>query len=248
MRNVERRRRWIVPALAIMTLLIVMCWLYVHPGARGPERTVGVIDRGNTTEVASHSRVGPRVGAQPVEPGVKAPGRSAIALPAAMQKALDEHPQLAQYYRLQQKVLPTAEERKTLRGMLADSNLIEMVKEELLVPESTYTKEAEAKRMVAVEFLTDAVAWADNPATGAVMEAIEAVVFADNISADASEDLARSLAGDKMELYTQMLHRSPDRAAMLADNARGKAVEPFLTYSKNWYDQQMRAMKADEIR
>ena len=101
--------------------------------------------------------------------------------------------------------------------------------------------------MVAVEFLGDAVNWADNPARGAVMEAIESVMFADNISASAADDLARSLAGDKVELYTQMLHRSPDRAAVVAEHAQGKPAEALLAYAKDSYDREMAARKADEI-
>jgi len=126
--------------------------------------------------------------------------------------------------------------------------LIQKIKKDLLATdENTYSKEAEAKRMVAVEFLTDAVAWDDNPAMGAVMGAIEEVVFAENISSATPEDLVQSLAGDKMELYTQMLHSSPDRAAIVAGHAQGKDVEALLTYSKDWYEREMRAMKADEI-
>jgi hypothetical protein len=80
-----------------------------------------------------------------------------------------------------------------------------------------------------------------------VTEAIEGVVFAENISSEASEALAQSLAGDKVELYTQLLHRSPERAAVIADLAKGKSVEQLLAYAKDSYNREMDAMKADEI-
>ena len=241
----NRRQRWAL--LAVVALLVAIGRFFLRPSSSKQERTAGGTDHAATTDPKSRLRIPPRPPvAQNVQPGADHATRSSQVLPAAMQKALDDNPHLAQYYRLEQKVLPSAEERNTLRGMFADQDLIQTIKEDLLSPESTYSKEVEAKRMVAVEFLTDAVSWADNPAMGTVMDAIEGVVFAENIAADAPEDLAQSLAGDKMELYTQMLHRSPARAALLADHARGKSVEPFLTYSKDWYDRNMRGMKADE--
>jgi hypothetical protein len=50
-----------------------------------------------------------------------------------------------------------------------------------------------------------------------------------------------------MELYTQVLHTSPERVAVMAENARGRQVEALLTQSKEGYDGEMLAMRADEL-
>lgn len=113
--------------------------------------------------------------------------------------------------------------------------------------ESAFSKESEGKRMLCVEFLTDAIAWSENPEIDLVREAIEDVLFAQNISEAMPEDLARSLAGDKVELFTQVLHASPEQASILADRARGKEVEPLLVYAKNTYVREINAMRADEL-
>jgi hypothetical protein len=242
MNNTDRRRR--VAVLVVMVSLTVVAWLYLRPGPTSSSTSV----RAPSVGPVVSSRLPAPAGAAPsLSRAADRPTRAAVPLPAAMQKVLDDNPQLGQYYRLQQKVLPTEDERVALRHMLSDVELIRMLKEDLLTSEKAYSKEAEAKRMVEVEFLSDAVAWADNPEMKAVTEAIEGFVFADNISADAPEDLAQSLAGDKMELYTQMLHRAPERAASLAERARGKNVESFLAYAKGWYEREMRGMKADEL-
>jgi hypothetical protein len=59
------------------------------------------------------------------------------------------------------------------------------------------------------------------------------------------EELAQSRAGDKMELYTQMPRRGPERAASLAERARGRNVESFLAYAKGWYEREIRGMNAE---
>lgn len=244
MRKIHLRRRWAVLVLAVLASLVAMGWLYLRPSS-SPGLDPAVT---SATAPKPRLRVGPRArAAQNVESSPDHPAPPGVKLPPVLQKALDANPHLAQYYRLEQKVLPSEDERNTLRDMFSDVELIEKIKHDLLAEESTYSKEVEAKRMVAVEFLTDAVAWGDNPAMPAVMEVIEGVVFAQNISTATPEDLVQSLAGDKMELYTQMLHSAPDRAAILAGHAQGKDVEALLTYSKDWYDREMSAMKADEI-
>jgi hypothetical protein len=246
MKNTDRRKG--VVALAVVVSLVVVAWIYLRPTS-----TPSTEDRAATaTATATTSSTSPRpaapAGAVPnlARPG-DPPARAPVAIPAAMKQVLDDNPHLGQYYRLQQKVLPSEDERIALRGMLSDVELIQKLKADLLASEKVYSKEVEAKRMVEVEFFTDAVSWSDNPQMAVVTEAIEGVVFADNIAADAPEDLAQSLAGDKMELYTQMLHRAPERAALIAEHARGKNVESFLTYAKSWYEREMRGMKADEL-
>ena len=49
-----------------------------------------------------------------------------------------------------------------------------------------------------------------------------------------------------MELYTQLLHRSPDRAALVAERGRGTPVEPLLAYTKDSYDRETAARTADD--
>jgi hypothetical protein len=165
-----------------------------------------------------------------------------------MRSALDNDPEWAHYHWLAQKALPTGEQRRMLQEMLSDPELIQKAKMDLLASsEEAFSKEAEARRMLSVEFLTDAIAWAENPAIEAVSESIEDVLLADNIAEDAPDDLARSLAGDKMDLFTQVLHASPERAHTIAERARGKAVEGLLSYAQNWYDGELRAMRADEL-
>jgi hypothetical protein len=234
-------------AFAVAAMLVIVCLVYVYSQREPSTRdAAGTPSASSSASGVSRSATLPSWFAQVRRP--ERPMPSAIKLPEAMQAALDEEPHLAQYYQLVQKVLRTQDERKVLRSMLSDTKLLQLIKEDLLAAdERTYSKDAEAKRMVGVEFLSDAVEWDDNPAMDTVMETIEDVLLAGKTSSSAPDDLARSLAGDKMELYTQMLHRAPDRAALITERAKGGDIEKLLAYSKDWYEQQMRAMKADEL-
>lgn len=244
MKNPDRLKRVVV--LAVMVSLAIAIWFYLRPAATPSAEIRDTAAAPGATPAASSRLKGGAAVPNLARPGEQ-PARAPVPLPAAMKQVLDDNPHLGQYYRLQQKVLPTEDERTALRAMLSDAELIQKLKADLLANETVYSKEVEAKRMVEVEFFTDAVSWSDNPEMAVVTEAIEGIVFADNIAADAPEELAQSLAGDKMELYTQMLHRAPERAALLAEHAKGKNVESFLAYAKSWYDRQMRGMKADEL-
>jgi hypothetical protein len=234
--------------LAIIASLVVLGWFVFRHDAAAPP-AIGTADQAPTVP-ASAPGAGPHhtTAAPNLEVPAPATPGAPVKLPPPMQKALDGNPHLAAYYRLEQKVLPSGEEREELHAMLSDPDLIDQVVKDLLTPEFSYTKEGEAKRMVAVEFLGDAATWGDNPAMAKVMEGVEHVVFADNITAYASSELAQSLAGDKAELYTQLLHRSPERAAVITGDARSTPVEPLLAYAKRQYDGSMTAMKADEAK
>lgn len=240
MKQSDRRGR---VAVLVVVVLIVIAWRHF----RGSPTPPTAVSASPTASAARALGVASTTEAPKLPRSADRPTRADVPLPAVMKKVLDDNQSLGQYYRLQQKVLPSEDERVALRAMLSDVELIQQLKADLLASEKTYSKEAEARRMVEVEFLSDAVAWGDNPEMKAVTEAIEGFVFADNIAADAPEELAQSLAGDKMELYTQMLHRAPERAASLTERARGKNVESFLAYAKGWYEREMRGMKADEL-
>jgi hypothetical protein len=239
----NRRFRW--GLLTIVASLIVLGWVVFRHDTAAPPATRAA-DQASSAP-ASVPSVGLRHATAAEVPALDTPV-APVKLPPPMQKALDSNPHLAAYYRLEQKVLPSGEERKALHGMLSDPDLIEQVVNDLLAPEFSFTKEGEAMRMVAVEFLGDAATWGDNPAMGKVMQAVEHVIFADNIMAYASDELAQSLAGDKAELYTQLIHRSPERAAVIASDAKSTSVEPLLAYTKHQYDGSMAAMKADEAK
>ena len=243
----NRRLRWGI--LAIVASLIVLGWVVFRRDAAAPlvaEKSDRESTAPGSAPSAHHAPAAPTAPKLDV-PAPATPG-TPVKLPPPMQKALDANPHLAAYYRREQKVLPSADVRAALHVMLSDPELIDQVVNDLLTPEFSYTKEGEAKRMVAVEFLGDAATWGDNPAMGKVMEGVERVVFADNITAYASDELAQSLAGDKAELYTQLLHRSPERAAVVAGDARSTSVEPLLAYTKRVYDGSMTAMKTDEAK
>lgn len=246
----ENKRIWL-PAAGTF---LVMCCLSIR-FASGPDRDIG---DGVTSDKAPASRAPaprPRAsGLQGAPQGVQHAGpRSDRPTPKqrlhpVIESALHDDPALAHYHWLSSKVLPTDEHRKMLHEMLSDPEQIQKVKMDLLAStESAFSKESEGKRMLCVEFLTDAIAWSENPEIDLVREAIEDVLFAQNISEAMPEDLARSLAGDKVELFTQVLHASPEQASILADRARGKEVEPLLVYAKNTYVREINAMRADEL-
>lgn len=165
-------------------------------------------------------------------------------VPADLPSVLEKNADIAEHRRLDRKALPTGEEREALREMLSDQSLIVAARDDLLASsESEYSKEAELRRMHRVKFFSNAIDWGDNPEMSAVTEAVEAVILADNIHDDHPLDLQRSLAGDKVELYWQLLHNAPEQAEKLAEHAKGTSHEALLTYAKERYEADMLAFE-----
>lgn len=254
MTNIDRRKKWIV--LPVVALLIGFGVTYFAPTFGSKTARSGLHVMVDEPAVSDESVPNAGEKDRPAGPGNHRVGAElAAARPTPskrihpmIQSALDEHPELAQYHWLAQKVLPTQEQRRMLQEMLSDPEMIRLAKTNLLGSgETTYTQEEEAKRMLDVEFLADAFAWGDNPEIALATESVEEVLLAENISADVPDELAQSLAGDKVDLYTQLLQRAPERAAEIAKRARGTSAEPLLAYSKDWYEREVAAMRADEL-
>lgn len=255
LKNKEIRRKWLglcISGVLIATALLYMLAGWLPHGEKEPGNAVSehtavlspkMIPR--STYHRQESDILPILENKGSSPEPSPTGR----IHPVMQSALRNNPDMAEYQWLAQKVLPTKEQRRLRRKMLSDPELIQIAWTGLLAPtETTFTKEGEAERMLYVEFLADAVAWADNPEVETVAFAIEDVLFAENISHETPDDLAQSLAGDKMELFTQMLHYAPDRAITIYERAQqGREVMALLTYTRTWYESEIRAMRANEL-
>ncbi|TKD03811.1 hypothetical protein [Polyangium fumosum] len=151
--------------------------------------------------------------------------------PKFVEKVVREDPALAEIYYFRQHVLLDPIEREQYHELLADEWMLDKVRKDLLHPPEIHeTVQGNTKRLMEIDFLRDAVAWAENPSREEVLSTIEAMILADNYPDGMGMDMRISISGNKMELYSLLYEFAPERAAGLVDKARGTKVAQLVEY------------------
>lgn len=116
---------------------------------------------------------------------------------------------------LRKKPLKSEKELETYAASLADSRLLLRASETLLsVEKGKLDERREAQRLNSISYLYEAARDARNPNREHVLDAIDAIVASRLPSGEEGVDpeLAKSLQGDRIELFAVLLLESPERA------------------------------------
>ncbi len=160
------------------------------------------------------------------------------------EKVFEQHSDIAEFAKYNRRILKTLDDRTSFERMLADREMISQAKQDLLDSNIEYSEIEQRKRMYRIEYLGAAIRSQDNPERALAIEAIEDVIFANNIKFDSSEEQKHSLAGDKVELYWALIEHDPAQAALVAEKAKGTEFESILTYARRKWDSIMNADKS----
>lgn len=152
-------------------------------------------------------------------------------------RVMQSHPDIAQFRHLQRKVLLRPEERDSLRAIYQDQDVLAAAKHDLLAEnEKTFSEERQLQRLYRVEYLGMGLEWQDNPGREKMLSTVKDLISAKNLSAEQDQELRRSLAGDKVELFMILLHNDRPQAEQMLADARGTDLEKLLEYAKVRYD------------
>lgn len=152
-------------------------------------------------------------------------------------RVMRAHPDIAQFRHLQRKVLLRPEEKETLREIYQDEEILAAAKHDLLAEnEKTFSEERQFQRLYRVEYLGMGLEWQDNPRREKLLGTVKELISTKNLTPDQDQELRRSLAGDKVELFMILLHNDRAQAEQLLADARGTDIEKLLEYAKLRYD------------
>ncbi len=141
-------------------------------------------------------------------------------------------PALAEFKRLQEKVLRSAEENAAAMKLLSDPKLISEAQQDLRGSgERELDEAAQLRRMYQVDYLMACSAWKDNPERTRAIEAIKDAVMSEGLHEGAPENLRKSLAGDKIELYSALKQLDETESAKIRLWSRGRSLEPLLAHA-----------------
>lgn len=152
-------------------------------------------------------------------------------LPEFVQEVVRADEALATVAYFRQHVLLSPELREEYHELLSDPEMFEKVRQDVLYPgEARETLAGNTKRLMAIDYLRDALAWDENPEREALLAMIEDMILEDNFLDELGMDMRISLATAKMELFTLLYEHAPDAAQTLVEAARGGKLERMIAY------------------
>jgi hypothetical protein len=147
------------------------------------------------------------------------------------QKIFKTEPKLAQLDFFREHVLLDANSREDYHALLSDKAMYTQVRQALLRPEEVEdTMENNVKRLLQIDYLREALHWKENPEREQLISTVEAIILEDSFSATMTEEVKRSVAASKMELFEILHGHEPERAQALVAAAKGTRLETLLGY------------------
>jgi hypothetical protein len=147
------------------------------------------------------------------------------------QKVFKSDPKLAQFDYFREHVLLDSVTREDYRKLLADKDMLEQTRKDLLHPsDSKESMQGHVKRLMKIDYLREALNWKEHPGRSQLLEMVENIILEDSFTAQMDPSVKRSLAATKMELYQIFSEHEPARALALVDKARGTRLEQMLKY------------------
>jgi len=134
---------------------------------------------------------------------------------------------------------------------LSDPAMFANVKQDLLYPEETQVSQgANIKRLMKIDYLREALEWAENPQRAELIALVEEVLLTDNYPAGMRMDMRISLSGNRMELYELLSDVAPDRALAVLQKSKGTRLEAMLSWIASSLDtrKQIEAKLDTEVR
>ncbi len=174
--------------------------------------------------------------------------RRGSPLDSLRQRIMTDNPDIAEFRRLQRKILRKSQETQKLQDLYQNRDLIETAKKDLLADKDVaFSEEARFRRLYRVEYLGMGLEWKENPQRQALFNDVEEIILANNIRTDMEVELRRSLAGDKVELFMILLHNDRSRAEALLLRVQGTRLEKLLLHARVRYDALWAMGKNDRI-
>lgn len=173
-----------------------------------------------------------------------APGEFTTETDLRKQRVFKTEPKLAEFDYFREHVLQDSVTREAYRRLLSDQAFVAKTRNDLLHPEGTENpNEANAKRLMEIDYLRESIRWKENPARAKVMDEVARVISEDSFEPEMHLALKRSISATKMELYEVFAEQDPNRARLLVDAAKGTRLEGMLQYFRT-HDQQRLAKEA----
>lgn len=168
--------------------------------------------------------------ARPTEPAPAALRPEAESgLDTRIAEVLASDPQLQRFHQLRRKALRTSMEQQDYLDMIADENLLEEARDELLEAGSSLeiSQEEELRRLQCIQYLNSALAWRNNPQRAQVIGAVTDVLLTE-VPKAASSSAKGSMLGDKLDLFQILMMSDRAQAEALLGRARGTPLEKIF--------------------
>lgn len=225
----RKNSRLIVVGVAVATVLVLAIVTFLGR-AEGPETAQSVRSLAQSP-TPSARQTNQTAHLDRPESGRVAPS-GAFAPPDGARGGDDAAQRPSAATQLGERVLLSQEEIDDLHDWLSDPGVIGHARDLLLTdrPE-TLTPDDQERRMDAVQLLSDALRWKENPIRADVLAACRRVVLSDVYHRITDEAARQSVAADRFELYLALDNMMPEEAAKLAKEAEASPNAKLLAHS-----------------
>ncbi|EYF01380.1 hypothetical protein [Chondromyces apiculatus] len=149
----------------------------------------------------------------------------------ALRAVLEGDAWLASYWDFRNRPLMGADSRASYRALLSDPEMHEKVRRDLRDPEPTGpATQRNLQQLMEIDYLRDAIAWDDNPLREELLDLVAAMITEDNFVSGSDDDMRRTKAAVKRELYEMLVEVDAARAAAVVDDCRGTRLEGLVAF------------------
>lgn len=138
------------------------------------------------------------------------------------------------FLELHTRALRRENEEVAYEQFLQDEYLIAETKRFLMAPPIDIREDDESlrtERLYAIDYFEAALEWKENPSRSMILSAIGDVLVQDPLLVLRSEDLKKSLIGDRVELFQMLARLSPNELPRVVQNIKNEAAESILAFA-----------------
>lgn len=141
----------------------------------------------------------------------------------------ERRPELKRFVELRAKVVRTDDEAREYGKLLQDPQRIHAAKEDLTrISENDLDESRQLQRIFQINFLDSALSWKANPARPEVLDAVKDAIRTNPIDSWMTDELKKSLVGDKMELVMILRGTFPEEADAIRQDLRRSPIAKVI--------------------
>lgn len=164
-----------------------------------------------------------------------------------MARILKKDKRLSAFMDYHKTVLLDKTRREEYRRLLASSEMMTAIAEDLMSPGNGHVDlEEYYHRLMEVDYFEAALGWKDNPQRDKVLGLTRDIIVKDNFETGQDTSRRQLLGGTKMELYRLMYKQDPEKAKAMVEQTSGTRMEPLVSWMAA--EEIRRRTREDEIR
>ncbi|MBI3534706.1 MAG: hypothetical protein HY072_04390 [Deltaproteobacteria bacterium] len=136
---------------------------------------------------------------------------------------------------LQEKLLKKSSDLLEYNALLSNRDQLTSVAQYLSVPPSEFAYNEQTYRLKLIDYLIESAKWQDNPAQSFAIDEINKLILTENITEDLPIEIRKSVAQDKVELFSALMKIDIETAKSVKNKALGTDIAQIISYAEQTF-------------